>query len=181
MGFSKREFYRDFPRCRRYPFPPCTIIGAERRSPDDLETKYSEAVGHPSGSGATSPPTVPLQKQQPRDFPNVCSGGPADGSRLSLLAGRHPSNGPLQASTHRTFIVRAVQLGVNYLDSANIYGPSQMKLWGGIPPYPSGARSSRLQSRASREPLHRNEKPANGLPSGPSSPSAQTPGATSSE
>ncbi len=74
-------------------------------------------------------------------------------------------------------IVRAVQLGVNYLDSANIYGPSQMNygeafrrihLAPGVPDY----------NPALRESLYIATKTRERFALGPSSPSAQTPGAT---
>lgn len=74
-------------------------------------------------------------------------------------------------------IVRAVQLGVNYLDSANVYGPSQMNygeafrrmhLVPGTPDYNAPLRASLYIASKTRERY--------GL--GPSSQAAVTPGAT---
>lgn len=74
-------------------------------------------------------------------------------------------------------IVRAVQLGVNYLDSANLYGPSQMNygeafrrmhLVPGTPDYNATLRESLYIASKTRERFAL----------GPSSPAAQTPGAT---
>jgi aryl-alcohol dehydrogenase-like predicted oxidoreductase len=74
-------------------------------------------------------------------------------------------------------IVRAVQLGVNYLDSANVYGPSQMN-------YGEAFRRIHLAPGASdynaplRESLYIASKTRERFALGPSSPAAQTPGAT---
>ena len=74
-------------------------------------------------------------------------------------------------------IVRAVQLGVNYLDSANVYGPSQMN-------YGEAFRRIHLAPGASdynaplRESLYIATKTRERFALGPSSPAAQTPGAT---
>jgi aryl-alcohol dehydrogenase-like predicted oxidoreductase len=74
-------------------------------------------------------------------------------------------------------IVRAVQLGLNYLDSANIYGPSQMNygeafrrihLAPGAPDYNAPLRESLYIATKTRERFA----------FGPSSPSATSPGAT---
>jgi aryl-alcohol dehydrogenase-like predicted oxidoreductase len=74
-------------------------------------------------------------------------------------------------------VVRAVQLGVNYLDTANLYGPSQMNygeafrrihLTPGAPEYNAPLRASLYLATKTRERFAL----------GPSSPSAQTPGAT---
>jgi aryl-alcohol dehydrogenase-like predicted oxidoreductase len=74
-------------------------------------------------------------------------------------------------------IVRAVQLGLNYLDSANVYGPSQMNygeafrrmhLAPGAPDY----------NPALRENLYIASKTRERFSLGPSSTAAQTPGAT---
>jgi aryl-alcohol dehydrogenase-like predicted oxidoreductase len=74
-------------------------------------------------------------------------------------------------------IVRAVQLGVNYLDSANVYGPSQMNygeafrrihLVPGTAGYNAPLRASLYIASKTRERYAL----------GPSSPAAQTPGAT---
>ncbi|MGO8756706.1 MAG: aldo/keto reductase [Terracidiphilus sp.] len=74
-------------------------------------------------------------------------------------------------------IVRAVQLGVNYLDSANVYGPSQMN-------YGEAFRRMHLApgtadyNPALRESLYVASKTRERYALGPSSASAQTPGAT---
>jgi aryl-alcohol dehydrogenase-like predicted oxidoreductase len=74
-------------------------------------------------------------------------------------------------------IVRAVQLGVNYLDSANLYGPSQMN-------YGEAFRRMHLAPGATdynaslRESLYIASKTRERFALGPSSPAAQTPGAT---
>ncbi len=74
-------------------------------------------------------------------------------------------------------IVRAVQLGVNYLDSANIYGPSQMN-------YGEAFRRMHLAPGAAdynaplRESLYIASKTRERFALGPSSSAAQTPGAT---
>ncbi len=74
-------------------------------------------------------------------------------------------------------IVRAVQLGVNYLDSANVYGPSQMN-------YGEAFRRIHLVPGAAdynaplRESLYIATKTRERFALGPSSPAAQTPGAT---
>ena len=74
-------------------------------------------------------------------------------------------------------IVRAVQLGVNYLDSANVYGPSQMN-------YGEAFRRMHLApgvadyNAALRESLYIASKTKERFALGPSSPSPQTPGAT---
>jgi aryl-alcohol dehydrogenase-like predicted oxidoreductase len=74
-------------------------------------------------------------------------------------------------------IVRAVQLGVNYLDSANVYGPSQVN-------YGEAFRRIHLAPGAAeynaplRESLYIASKTRERFGLGPSSPAAQTPGAT---
>lgn len=74
-------------------------------------------------------------------------------------------------------IVRAVQLGINYLDSANVYGPSQMN-------YGEAFRRIHLVPGTAdynaplRESLYIASKTHERYALGPSSPSAQTPGAT---
>lgn len=74
-------------------------------------------------------------------------------------------------------IVRAVQLGVNYLDSANVYGPSQVN-------YGEAFRRLNLApglagyNPALRESLYIASKTRERYALGPSSPAAQTPGAT---
>ena len=74
-------------------------------------------------------------------------------------------------------IVRAVQLGLNYLDSANLYGPSQMNygeafrrihLAPGAPDYNAPLRESLYIATKTRERFAL----------GPSSPAATSPGAT---
>jgi aryl-alcohol dehydrogenase-like predicted oxidoreductase len=74
-------------------------------------------------------------------------------------------------------IVRAIQLGLNYLDSANIYGPSQMNygeafrrmhLAPAVPEYNAPLRESLYIATKTRERFAL----------GPSSPSATSPGAT---
>jgi aryl-alcohol dehydrogenase-like predicted oxidoreductase len=74
-------------------------------------------------------------------------------------------------------IVRAVQLGVNYLDSANVYGPSQMN-------YGEAFRRMHLVPGTAdynaplRESLYIASKTHERFALGPSSVTAQTPGAT---
>ncbi len=74
-------------------------------------------------------------------------------------------------------IVRAVQLGVNYLDSANVYGPSQVN-------YGEAFRRIHLAPGTAdynaplRESLYIASKTRERYALGPSSPAAQTPGAT---
>jgi aryl-alcohol dehydrogenase-like predicted oxidoreductase len=74
-------------------------------------------------------------------------------------------------------IVRAVQLGINYLDSANVYGPSQVN-------YGEAFRRIHLApgtadyNAALRESLYIASKTRERYALGPSSPAAQTPGAT---
>ncbi len=74
-------------------------------------------------------------------------------------------------------IVRAIQLGLNYLDSANIYGPSQMY-------YGEAFRRIHLVPGASdynaplRESLYIATKTRERFALGPSSPAATSPGAT---
>lgn len=74
-------------------------------------------------------------------------------------------------------IVRAVQLGVNYLDSANLYGPSQMN-------YGEAFRRMHLAPGAAgynaalRQSLYIASKTRERYALGPSSQMAQTPGAT---
>lgn len=74
-------------------------------------------------------------------------------------------------------IVRAVQLGINYLDSANVYGPSQMN-------YGEAFRRMHLVPGSAdynaplRESLYIASKTRERFALGPSSSAAQTPGAT---